>query len=152
MMMKNCPTPGASPEAEAPMSDNSDKLIRMAGQMADFFRSQPDRPPAEAVAAYRQALAKSDGETAARAQFLIGKIQADQEDVGEAVKSFIKAAYGYSAPKWQAKATFEAARCLESLGQKPQAAAMYQELLDKFPKSDKTDAAKKRLAELQGKK
>ena len=34
------------------MSDNSDKLIRMAGQMADFFRSQPDRPPAEAVAAH----------------------------------------------------------------------------------------------------
>lgn len=26
------------------------KLIHMAGQMADFFRSQPDRPPAEAVA------------------------------------------------------------------------------------------------------
>lgn len=107
---------------------------------------------AEAVAAYRQALAKSDGESAARAQFLIGKIQADQKDVGEAVKSFIKAAYGYSAPKWQAEATFEAARCLESLGQKSQAAAMYQELLDKFPKSDKTDATKKRLAELQGKK
>ncbi|KGJ04743.1 formate dehydrogenase subunit delta [Paracoccus halophilus] len=32
------------------MSDNSDKLIRMAGQMADFFRSQPDRPAPEAVA------------------------------------------------------------------------------------------------------
>lgn len=107
---------------------------------------------AEAVAAYRQALAKSGGETAARAQFLIGKIQADQKDVEEAVKSFIKAAYGYSAPKWQAEATFEAARCLESLGQKSQAAAMYQELLDKFPKSDKIDAAKKRLAELPGKK
>lgn len=28
----------------------TDKLIRMAGQMADFFRSQPDAPPAEAVA------------------------------------------------------------------------------------------------------
>ncbi|WP_246175153.1 formate dehydrogenase subunit delta [Paracoccus limosus] len=26
------------------------KLIRMAGQMADFFRNQPDRPAAEAVA------------------------------------------------------------------------------------------------------
>lgn len=26
------------------------KLIHMAKQMADFFRSQPDRPPAEAVA------------------------------------------------------------------------------------------------------
>ena len=33
------------------MSDPASKLIRMAGQMADFFRSQPDRPPAEAVAA-----------------------------------------------------------------------------------------------------
>jgi len=28
------------------------KLIRMASQMADFFRSQPDRPAAEAVAAH----------------------------------------------------------------------------------------------------
>ena len=28
------------------------KLIRMAKQMADFFRNQPDRPPAEAVAAH----------------------------------------------------------------------------------------------------
>ena len=34
------------------MSDSAAKLIRMAGQMADFFRSQPDRPPAEAVAAH----------------------------------------------------------------------------------------------------
>ena len=34
------------------MSDSATKLIRMAGQMADFFRSQPDRPPAEAVAAH----------------------------------------------------------------------------------------------------
>lgn len=28
------------------------KLIRMAKQMADFFRSQPDRPASEAVAAH----------------------------------------------------------------------------------------------------
>ncbi|QFQ89348.1 formate dehydrogenase [Paracoccus kondratievae] len=28
------------------------KLIRMATQMADFFRSQPDRPAPEAVAAH----------------------------------------------------------------------------------------------------
>lgn len=34
------------------MSDNAAKLIHMAGQMAEFFRSQPDRPPAEAVAAH----------------------------------------------------------------------------------------------------
>ena len=28
----------------------TDKLIRMATQMADFFRNQPDQPPAEGVA------------------------------------------------------------------------------------------------------
>ncbi|MDS9465978.1 formate dehydrogenase subunit delta [Paracoccus sp. MBLB3053] len=32
------------------MSHSSDKLIRMAGQMADFFRSQPNQAPAKAVA------------------------------------------------------------------------------------------------------
>lgn len=108
--------------------------------------------PTEAVAAYRQAIAKSDREAGARAQFLIGKIQAGQNDSKEAVKSFIKVVYGYSCPKWQADAAYEAARCLESLDQKPQAAAMYQELLDKFPKSDQVAAAKKRLAEIQAKK
>lgn len=34
------------------MAEHSDKLIRMAGQMADFFRSQPDRPAPQAVAAH----------------------------------------------------------------------------------------------------
>ena len=34
------------------MFDNTSKLIRMAGQMADYFRSQPDCVPAEAVAAH----------------------------------------------------------------------------------------------------
>ena len=108
--------------------------------------------PAEAVAAYRQAIAKSDREAAARAQFLIGKIQADQNELKEAVKSFTRVVYGYSSPKWQADAAYEAARCLESLDQKPQAAAMYHELLDKFPKSDKAPPARKRLAEIKGKK
>lgn len=32
------------------MHYDTTKLIRMAKQMADFFRSQPDRPAAEAVA------------------------------------------------------------------------------------------------------
>lgn len=32
--------------------DNDSKLIHMASQMADFFRSQPDRPAAEGVASH----------------------------------------------------------------------------------------------------
>ncbi len=108
--------------------------------------------PAEAIAAYQQAIDKSDREPAARAQFLIGKIQLDQNDAKEALKSFLKVVYGYSYPKWQADAAYEAARCQEALDQKPQAAGTYQELIDKFPKSEQAAAAKKRLAELQGKK
>lgn len=34
------------------MSKSDDKLIHMAGQMADFFRSQPSGAPAEAVAGH----------------------------------------------------------------------------------------------------
>lgn len=29
-----------------------EKLVRMAGQIADFFRSQPDQPPEQAVAGH----------------------------------------------------------------------------------------------------
>lgn len=34
------------------MAEHSDKLIRMAGQMADFFRSQPGQSAPQAVAAH----------------------------------------------------------------------------------------------------
>ncbi|ATQ54370.1 MULTISPECIES: formate dehydrogenase subunit delta [Paracoccus] len=34
------------------MHYDTTKLIRMAKQMADFFRNQPDRPAAQAVAAH----------------------------------------------------------------------------------------------------
>jgi len=104
--------------------------------------------PAEAIAAYEQAIAKTDREVAARAQFMIGEIQFEQKEHKEAVKSFFKVAYGYSAPKWQADATYEAARCFEVLGQKTQAAAMYRELLEKYPQSDKLPLARQRLSEL----
>lgn len=108
--------------------------------------------PAEAIVAYQQAIAKSDREPAARAQLLIGKIQSDQNDRKAALNSFLRVVYGYSYPKWQAEAAFEAARCHEALGQKPQAIGMFQEILDKFPKSEQAETAKKRLAELKNRK
>jgi TolA-binding protein len=108
--------------------------------------------PSEAVAAFQQAIAKSDREPAARAQFLIGKIQLEQNGIKEALNTFLKVVYGYSYPKWQADAAFEAARCHEALDQKSQAVGMYREILDKFPKSECAAAAKKRLAELENEK
>ncbi len=106
--------------------------------------------PAEALAAWRQAIATSDREPAARAQFLIGRMQSERNDSKEALKSFLKVLYGYSYPKWQAEAAYEAARCFEKLGQRPEAVGMYRGLVEKFPTNEKIDAAKERLAELQG--
>ena len=77
------------------MSDNSDKLIRMAGQMADFFRSQPDRPPAEAVAAHI-----NDSWTYRMRADLIAALQsgAEADPIVRAATAFIKLPQG-SSPK-----------------------------------------------------
>lgn len=105
--------------------------------------------PNEAVALYQQVLVKAPNrEVAARAQFMIGKIQFSQKNHAEAVNSFFKVLYGYSYPKWQAEAAYEAARCLEVLKKKDQAVKMYRELLERFPESDKIPLAKERLEQL----
>jgi len=109
---------------------------------------------ADALASYQRAIATTDkvgragSEVAARAQFMIGEIQFQNQDHAEAVKSFFKVAYGYSYPKWQAEATYEAARCFEVLNKKSQAIKLYQELVEKYPQSDKVPLARERLAAL----
>lgn len=106
---------------------------------------------AEALARYQQVLVKAPNrEVAARAQFMIGEIQFSQKHHTEAVNSFFKVVYGYSYPKWQAEAAYEAARCLEVLKKQDQAVKMYRELVEKFPTSDKVPQAKQRLEELAG--
>lgn len=103
----------------------------------------------DALKLYGDVIAKTNREVAARAQFMIGEIQFQQKNHTEAVKSFFKVIYGYSYPKWQEEAIYEAARCFEVLEKKPQAIEQYQELLTKFPNSAKAAEAKARIAELQ---
>jgi tol-pal system protein YbgF len=106
---------------------------------------------AEALALYQQVIAKAPNrEVAARAQFMIGEIEFSEKNHAEAVNSFFKVVYGYSYPKWQAEATYEAARCLEVLQKKDQAVKLYRELLEKYPASDKIPQAKERLQQLTG--
>jgi len=107
--------------------------------------------PDEAMALYQQVIAKAPiQEVAARAQFMIGELQFAQKNHAEAVSSFFKVVYGYSYPKWQAEAAYEAARCLEVLEKKEQAAKVYRELIEKFPESDKVPQAKERVKQLTG--
>jgi TolA-binding protein len=104
--------------------------------------------PDEAMRRYQQVIAKSDGQLAARAQFMIGQIQVDQRKHAEAVKSFYKVAYGYSSAKWQSEAMYAAGQALETLKNVPQAVKQYRELVEKFPKSEKAAAARQRIAHL----
>ncbi len=106
----------------------------------------------EAMGEYQQVLAKlakSTTETAARAQFMIGQIQFQQKKHNEALRSFYGVLYNYPYPQWQADSAFEAAKCFEVLHKKAQAIKQYQELIEKFPQSDKVTAAKSRMEALQ---
>ncbi len=109
---------------------------------------------ADALASYQRAIAATDkvgragSEIAARAQFMIGEVQFQNKDHAEAVKSFFKVAYGYSHPRWQAEATYEAARCFEVLDKRSQAIKLYRELVEKYPQSDRVPLARERLAAL----
>ena len=103
----------------------------------------------EAQGEYQQVLAKSNAEPAARAQFMIGEIQFQQKKYAEAVKSFYTVLSNYPYPQWQADAAYEAAKCFEVLHKRSQAVKLYQELIDKFPQSDKVSAAKSRIETLQ---
>lgn len=104
----------------------------------------------QAIGLYEKVIAMTDREVAARAQFMIGELQFQNKQYSDAVRSYFKVAYGYGYPQWQASATYEAARCFELLGQRTQAAKLYQELIEKFPQSDKAPLAKERLAALGG--
>lgn len=101
-----------------------------------------------AIEKYTAVVESTQREVAARAEFMIGEIMFARKDHSEAVRHFFKAAYGYAYPKWQAEATFEAARCLEVLEKPEQARDTYLELIEKFPQSDRVAAARKRLETL----
>lgn len=105
----------------------------------------------EALRLYAQVIAKTDREVAARSQFMIGRIQADQKKPAEALSSYVKVAYGYSYPEWQAAAAYEAGRCYEALGKTDRAVKQYEELLQQFPHSDQAGPAGERLKALRGK-
>jgi TolA-binding protein len=102
----------------------------------------------EALPIYESVTAKTNGEAAARARFLVGEVYFSKKNYNEAVRNYFKASYGYSYPKWQAASQYEAGECFIHLGKKEQARKSFQEVVDKYPDSDQAALAKKRLAAL----
>jgi TolA-binding protein len=112
---------------------------------------------AKALELYTTVADKTDGVVGARARFMIGEILFEQGNHKEAIRNYFKVAYGYGdtqAPEpyhlWQASALFEAGRCFEVLKSVEQAKKMYNDLLSRYPNSDKVAAAKERLKALGG--
>jgi TolA-binding protein len=111
---------------------------------------------AEALKLYEAAAEKAPTrEVGARARFMAGEVLFEQGNHKDAVRSFFQVAYGFSetgAPEsiriWQAASLYESGRCFEVLKDLDQAKKLYAELLEKYPKSDKAELAKRRLAEL----
>jgi len=112
---------------------------------------------AEALKIYENVADNAQTAVGARARFMMGEVFFDQGNHKEAIRNYYKVIYGYGdaqspAPYhvWQANATFEAARCFEVLKSVEQAKKLYNELLSRYPDSDKAAAAKKRLAAIAG--
>jgi TolA-binding protein len=104
----------------------------------------------QAVAEYRRVTDETGTETAARAQFMIGECYFLQKDHAEAVRQFLKGAYGYPYEEWVGNCHFEAARCFEILKQIDQARQSYRVLVAKYPTHEKAKLAADRLKELGG--
>jgi TolA-binding protein len=110
----------------------------------------------EALKRYEQVADSGETVLGARARFMAGEIYFGKKDYKEAIRVFFKVAYGYGYPKspeayhtWQANAAFEAARCFEQRKQSDQAKKLYQEIVERFPKSEKATLAEKKLAALK---
>lgn len=104
---------------------------------------------------YEQVVNETDRAVSARARFMIGEILFEKREFKEAIRNFFKVAYGYGYPDapdavrpWQADATYEAARCFEVLEMTDQARKSYQEVVERYPTSDKAPLAKTRLEAL----
>jgi len=105
--------------------------------------------PDEAMTIYKQVIAMTDQEPAARAKFAIGAIHFGRREHADAIINYIDVASNYAIPDLQADALWEAARCYEVLRKIPQAINQYQKLIDQFPQNPKAPQAKARLEELK---
>jgi TolA-binding protein len=125
---------------------------RYAAAWAQQNLGQLDR----SLAAYRALADSGRSELAARSRLMEGEVLFEQGKHKDAIKAFFKVAYGFGEQQapiafhpWQAQATFEAARCFEVLGKPEQAAKLYAEMVDRYPDSQQTPAARKRLEALE---
>ena len=86
---------------------------------------------------------------ARRAQFAIGEIGFQQEEIRRRGDELLPGPLQLSLSAVAGGRRIWSGKCFEALHKRSQAIKLYQELVDKFPQSDKVAAAKSRIEALQ---
>ena len=103
----------------------------------------------EAVKAYAEVTRETVGESAARAQYQIGRCLIEQKKYPEAVKELLVVPLTYGYPQWSAAARVEAAKACELMKESAQAARLYRQVLREHPGSQWARLARKQLDEME---
>lgn len=102
----------------------------------------------EALAQCEPIIEANDAIFTPKTLFLKGEIFFTQKKHEQAIQIFYQIIYGVEDSQLQADAMFETAQCFEALGKIDKALKHYQDLLEKFPKSDKVKLAKRKMKKL----
>jgi TolA-binding protein len=84
-------------------------------------------------------------ETAAKAQCMIAETFYHQKNWQEALREYMKVEILYDFPYWQSISLIQAAKCHEALGERKEAMALYQQVVEKYPKTEQAAEAAKLL-------
>jgi TolA-binding protein len=80
-------------------------------------------------------------ETAAKAQCMIAETFYHQKNWQEALREYMKVEILYKFPYWQSISLIQAAKCHEALGERKEAIALYQQVVEKYSKAEPEQAA-----------
>jgi TolA-binding protein len=101
---------------------------------------------------FAEVAACDQGVLNARAEFMLGKILVARKQHDDAVRAFFKVAYGHGGPHapeplhhWQAEAIYAAACTLEHMKRPDDARKLYQELVERYPASERAALARQSL-------
>lgn len=103
----------------------------------------------DAREAYRRATRSETGsksETAAMAQWMIGESYFHQKDYRAAIQEYLRVEILYAYPTWQAAALLQAGKCHELLGETAEALELYARLMKRYPDTQFSEEAARRLA------